>query len=115
MFRGPIPPNIPANMFRWGGVTQLLGGPKTQRWIGAKEAIKAAESAKSIFPRFSFDLISSRPNQTLKDWESELKLATKYLKDHISVYQLTIEKGTPFYSKYKNRSKPFNSSSYITK
>ncbi len=65
------------------------------------EAIKAAESAKSIFPRFSFDLISSRPHQTLKDWESELILATKYLKDHISVYQLTIEKGTPFFSQYK--------------
>ena len=27
------PPNIPASMFRWGGVTQLLGGPKTQRVI----------------------------------------------------------------------------------
>ncbi len=65
------------------------------------EAIRAAESARSIFPRFSFDLISSRPKQSLKQWELELKVATKYIKDHISVYQLTIEKGTPFYSQYK--------------
>ena len=27
------PKNTPANIFRWGGITQLLGGPKTQRVI----------------------------------------------------------------------------------
>ena len=25
------PPNIPASMFRWGGITQLLGGPKNSK------------------------------------------------------------------------------------
>ncbi|MBT7003453.1 MAG: hypothetical protein HOA06_01885, partial [Chloroflexi bacterium] len=23
--------NVPADLFRWGGITQLLGGPRTQR------------------------------------------------------------------------------------
>lgn len=68
----------------------------------AGEAISAIESAREIFDRYSFDLIYALPDQTLRDWEQELLEARNYIKDHISLYQLTIEKGTPFYKEHKD-------------
>ncbi len=69
----------------------------------AKEALHALETAKSIFPRVSFDLIYARPEQTLKQWEQELSQALALAEGHISLYQLTIEKGTSFYRDYKRQ------------
>ena len=66
------------------------------------EAIKAISSAANLFDRYSFDLIYARQNQTLKDWQQELKAALKLANGHISLYQLTIEKGTPFYRLFKD-------------
>ena len=68
----------------------------------AKEAIDAIEIAKENFSRYSFDLIYALPKQTLIQWESELSQALKFADKHLSLYQLTIEKGTPFYSLHKN-------------
>jgi putative oxygen-independent coproporphyrinogen III oxidase len=68
----------------------------------SKEAIFAIESAAGIFDRYSFDLIYSVPKQTLKDWQAELKEAIKLANGHISLYQLTIEKGTPFYQTFQS-------------
>ncbi len=62
-----------------------------------QDAIKAIEIAAQVFDRYSFDLIYARPKQTLTDWESELKSALKYARGHLSLYQLTIERNTPFY------------------
>ncbi len=64
------------------------------------EAIKAVETAQRIFDNYSFDLIYARPEQTLKDWETELTQALKIAGNHLSLYQLTIEKGTRFFSDY---------------
>ncbi|MEZ2130942.1 MULTISPECIES: radical SAM family heme chaperone HemW [unclassified Sinorhizobium] len=61
------------------------------------DALKAIGLAREIFPRMSFDLIYARPNQTVKEWERELKEAISYAVDHLSLYQLTIEEGTPFF------------------
>ena len=61
------------------------------------EALEALDIAKSIFDRFSFDLIYARPEQDLKQWEVELKQAIQYSGGHLSLYQLTIERNTPFY------------------
>jgi putative oxygen-independent coproporphyrinogen III oxidase len=69
----------------------------------AEEAIGAIEIAKKYFKRYSFDLIYALPNQNLTSWESQLRSALKLVGDHISLYQLTIEKGTAFYSDYKNK------------
>jgi len=66
----------------------------------ALEALKAVETAASVFENYTFDLIYARPNQSLENWESELRRALKYISGHMSLYQLTIEKGTPFYSAY---------------
>lgn len=76
---------------------QFLG-----RQHSAKEARKAADVARAIFPRFSIDLIYSLPGQSLGQWEQELTDAIKMVGEHISLYQLTIEKGTPFYTTHRN-------------
>ena len=70
----------------------------------AKEALEAVQLAAYIFDNYSFDLIYARPNQTEFDWKKELKEALKCAGGHLSLYQLAIEKGTPFYADY-NRGK----------
>ncbi|MBO90077.1 MAG: coproporphyrinogen III oxidase [Rickettsiales bacterium] len=61
------------------------------------EAIAAIEIAATHFERYSFDLIYARPGQTLLDWHQELDSALALAGSHLSLYQLTIERGTPFY------------------
>lgn len=65
------------------------------------EALGAIELARSTFPRLSFDLIYARPEQTVADWEGELRIALDLAADHLSVYQLTIEEETRFADLYK--------------
>lgn len=62
----------------------------------AAEALRAVALAASIFDRYSFDLIYARPGQTVAGWKQELEAALLRAKDHISLYQLTIEKDTNF-------------------
>jgi oxygen-independent coproporphyrinogen-3 oxidase len=62
----------------------------------AQEALDAIAVARSIFDRYSFDLIYSRPRQTLAAWAAELKRAIGQAAEHLSLYQLTIEPETPF-------------------
>ena len=66
----------------------------------SKQAVKAIEEAGKIFGNFSFDLIYALPGQTAEVWEKELDRALAFNSPHISLYQLTIEKGTPFYSDF---------------
>ena len=65
------------------------------------DAINALEAAHKSFDRVSFDLIYARPQQTIDSWLLELGQALDLAGEHMSVYQLTIEKGTAFYSQYK--------------
>jgi putative oxygen-independent coproporphyrinogen III oxidase len=69
----------------------------------ASEAIKTIQTASQIFDNYSFDLIYGRPSQTLASWKKELSQAIKLSANHLSLYQLTIEKGTPFYRQYLNK------------
>jgi len=71
------------------------------RLHNVEDALKAIRLARDIFPRMSFDLIYARPKQTVAEWDAELKLAVSYAVDHLSLYQLTIEEGTPFYGLHK--------------
>ena len=66
------------------------------------EALEAIELAREIFPRLSFDLIYARPGQTPQAWADELGAAIGHAADHLSLYQLTIEEGTPFHALYAN-------------
>ena len=61
-----------------------------------QEAKAAIAVARNTFDRFSFDLIYARPDQQLDAWQSELAEALELAGDHLSLYQLTIEPGTPF-------------------
>jgi oxygen-independent coproporphyrinogen-3 oxidase len=49
------------------------------RLHSAEEALKALKVAQDNFERVSFDLIYARPEQTLTDWEAELKEALSFL------------------------------------
>ncbi|MEO1700479.1 MAG: radical SAM family heme chaperone HemW [Pseudomonadota bacterium] len=66
------------------------------------EALQAIDLARSTFERMSFDLIYARPNQTPESWEAELRRAIGFAADHLSLYQLTIEEGTPFKSLHQS-------------
>ncbi|MGB0554015.1 MAG: radical SAM family heme chaperone HemW [Alphaproteobacteria bacterium] len=65
------------------------------------EAIAAIEIAAAHFGRYSFDLIYARPDQTLADWHRELDRALSLAGSHLSLYQLTIERGTPFHGLWR--------------
>ena len=67
------------------------------RTHSAEDAIAAIELAADAFERYSFDLIYARPEQSIAAWRRELKQAISLARGHLSVYQLTIEQGTPFY------------------
>ena len=62
----------------------------------SREALDAVGIARSIFDRYSFDLIYARPRQDRKSWAAELTRALAEAGDHLSLYQLTIEEDTPF-------------------
>lgn len=62
------------------------------------EALEAIHLAREHFPRVSFDLIYARPGQTCETWQAELTQALRLHPDHLSLYQLTFEPGTPFHA-----------------
>lgn len=67
----------------------------------AEEALNAVAIAKKAFPRVSFDLIYARPGQSPQQWRAELRRALAEDVEHQSLYQLTIEEGTPFFALYR--------------
>ncbi|MCC6597687.1 MAG: coproporphyrinogen III oxidase [Alphaproteobacteria bacterium] len=92
--------------FREAGINRVSVGvqalnDKDLKFLGrkhsAKEALQAIEIASKIFDRFSFDLIYARPGQVPEDWRAELTQALALARGHLSLYQLTIERSTPFY------------------
>jgi putative oxygen-independent coproporphyrinogen III oxidase len=68
------------------------------RLHSAREALDAVAIARKAFDRYSFDLIYARPDQTPQMWTDELKIAIAEAAEHLSLYQLTIEEGTPFFA-----------------
>lgn len=97
--------------FRQAGINRVSVGVQSLRdkdlsFLGrehsAAEALKAIEIARQHFDRMSFDMIYARPEQSLKDWETELQEALKLEPDHLSLYQLMIEEGTAFHTQYKS-------------
>ncbi|KAM4674414.1 radical S-adenosyl methionine domain-containing protein 1, mitochondrial isoform 2-T2 [Amazona ochrocephala] len=69
---------------------RLLGREHT-----AAEAQAAVEAARGLFPgRTSMDLLFGLPRQSLHAWTQGLEAALQLCDDHISLYQLTLERGT---------------------
>jgi len=62
------------------------------------EALEALATARRHFSRHSFDLIYARPGQTPEAWADELERALALAGEHLSLYQLTIERGTRFFT-----------------
>jgi oxygen-independent coproporphyrinogen-3 oxidase len=68
------------------------------RMHSADEALAAIAVARSVFERYSFDLIYARPGQAPESWSAELSRAIAQAAEHLSLYQLTIEPETAFHA-----------------
>ena len=75
---------------------RLLGRPHD-----LAEGLRALEVAQRRFGKVSFDLIHSRPGQTVAGWEAELRRGLALGTGHLSAYQLTIEPGTRFQTLFR--------------
>lgn len=74
----------------------LLGRPHT-----AEAALKTFHSAREAgFSNAGVDLMFAIPGQTLDDWEATLRKVSSLRPEHVSLYGLTIEEGTPFHGRY---------------
>ncbi len=61
----------------------------------AKASFRAARQAG--FDNISLDLIFALPGQSLSDWYCSLQQALELAPEHVSMYGLTIEEGTPLH------------------
>ncbi len=65
----------------------------------SKQIYQAVEDAKSAgFENINLDLIFAIPNQTVDEWEDDLKKAVALDPTHLSTYNLQIEEGTPLWT-----------------
>uniref|UniRef100_A0AAV2KI17 Radical S-adenosyl methionine domain-containing protein n=1 Tax=Knipowitschia caucasica TaxID=637954 RepID=A0AAV2KI17_KNICA len=62
------------------------------------DALRTVEEASRLCPgRVSVDLMFGRPLQTAHSWDRELKEVLQVCDDHLSLYQLTVERGTQLF------------------
>ena len=94
------------NAFKSAGINRLSLGVQSlhdndlkffNRDHNVKDATRGIEMALQIFNNTSLDFIWGRPNQSLQDWTKELDLVTLFGSKHLSLYQLTVERGTKLY------------------
>jgi oxygen-independent coproporphyrinogen III oxidase len=82
---------------------KLLG-----REHGFDDVIRAVENSRAAgFDNVNFDLIFGLPNQTLDTWRTTVTRSLELAPDHISLYALTIERGTPMYDWTRRGEVPF--------
>ena len=75
------------------GLLSLLG-----RRHSANQAISAFQTARTAgFCNINLDLMYGLPGQTQTQWESTLKRLLASCPNHISLYYLTLEEGTPLH------------------
>ena len=73
------------------GLLQLLGRRHT-----AAEAAEAFQAARAAgFGNINLDLMYGLPNQTLKQWQDTITELAALSPEHLSLYALTLEEGTP--------------------
>ena len=66
------------------------------------EALAALDTVRHSFDNLSIDLIYATAGQTINDWQNTLSQALAFDLPHLSLYQLTIEPGTVFYTRQRN-------------
>ncbi|KAI5091021.1 radical S-adenosyl methionine domain-containing protein 1, mitochondrial precursor, partial [Silurus meridionalis] len=63
-----------------------------------QQALQTLEEARTLCPgRVSVDVMFGIPGQSVASWERELEEVLRVCDDHVSLYQLTLERGTHLY------------------
>ncbi|KAK3775024.1 hypothetical protein RRG08_019400 [Elysia crispata] len=98
--------------FKEAGINRVSIGVQTLKSNGlnilgrdhsVQESLNCLEAASTLFPRkVSLDLIFGWPGQTMDMWIEELKQILHVCDKHLSLYQLTVEKGTQLYSQVQS-------------
>lgn len=104
---GAVSPRYLADLHS-AGITRLSLGvqsfqPPLLHTLGrihsADEAIRTFDTARQQgFNDIGIDLINGLPGETMAEWHLDLEQAIALAPEHISVYSLSIEPGTPFAS-----------------
>lgn len=91
---------------KYAGVNRLSIGvqsfsDKVLKAIGRSHSVADTHNAITMarevgFDTINLDCIYGLPNQTLEDWEYSLDAALGYEPEHLALYELMIEEGTPF-------------------
>ena len=69
---------------------------------GVMQAVQSVKWAKKAgFSNISIDLIYGLPNQTIEEWERNVRIAVELDVQHVSAYNLTYHEGTVFYERLK--------------
>ena len=92
--------------FRQAGVNRISLGVQTQQRAGLKVlgrghrpdvTERALAAARAVgLDNFSVDFIFGWPGQTLDDWERDLDSILAWQPEHLSLYSLIVEPGTPY-------------------
>lgn len=103
--------------WRAGGVTRLSVGCQSLsddllRRIGrihtAGDFFRTFSDARAAgFDNISVDLMSALPGQTMETLRDSVEQAVSLGPEHLSVYSLTLEKGTPIYAEWEQDSAEF--------
>jgi len=98
--------------FKHAGINRVSIGIQTLEQNALKElgrehssfdSLRCLEMAKKLFPdQVSVDLMFGWPNQTLEKWLKELREILNVCDKHISLYQLTLERGTQLFKQVKS-------------
>jgi len=99
------------------GVNRLSFGaqsadPEELKLLGREHTFEQVERAIQYsrtagFDNINFDLIFGLPNQKVETWRRTLDAALAIHPEHISLYALTIENGTPMYDWVKRGTVPY--------
>ena len=85
------------------GLLRLLGRRHT-----AREALDAHKAARNGgLTNINLDLMYSLPHQTLEQWRATLGEALEDRPEHISMYSLTLEEGTPLEASVRQGKVPY--------
>ena len=93
--------------YRQAGINRLSIGVQSanpdelrllDRQHGFREAVETLEIAREAgFEMISFDLIYGLPGQTVAAWEKSLNAVLSLNPNHLSLYALSVEEGTPLH------------------
>lgn len=73
-----------------------------ERDHGPAEIERSFQLARRFVQSVSVDLIFGCPQETLAEWQGDLRWALALAPDHVSTYGLTIERGTSFYGRVQH-------------